>query len=168
MPDVQLITRTLFEEVRRRAEASPRRRMNHNFHASLEDNLHRFLNVLLRGTYVRPHRHLDPPKAESWVLLEGSALLLTFDDDGAITGRYTLAAGAETCGIDVAAGIWHTVCALTEVAVIYEVKPGPYSAANDKDFAKWAPAEGDPRAPEFLASWLASPSSPGAPATGCA
>lgn len=155
MPDVQFITRTLFEEVRRRAESSPRRRMNHNFHASMEDNPHRFLNVLLRGTYVRPHRHLEPPKAESWVLLEGEAVLLTFDDAGAVTGRYTLAAGGETCGIDVAPGIWHTVCALSAVAVVYEVKPGPWAPATDKEFAEWAPPEGDPRAPAFLARWLA-------------
>jgi cupin fold WbuC family metalloprotein len=155
VPDVQLITRSLFNEVRARAAASPRLRMNHNFHASMGDNPHRFLNVMLRGTYVRPHRHLDPPKAESWVLLEGAVALLTFDDAGAITGRYTLTAGGETCGIDVAPGIWHTVCVLTEWAVVYEVKPGPWAPATDKEFAEWAPAEGDPRAPEFLARWLA-------------
>lgn len=155
MPDVQLITRALIAEVRRRAELSPRRRMNHNFHASMDDNPHRFLNVLLRGAYVRPHRHLSPPKAESWVLLEGEALLLSFDDAGAVTGRYTLSAGGGACGIDVAPGIWHTVCALTECAVVYEVKPGPWAPAADKEFAEWAPPEGDPRAPEFLARWLA-------------
>lgn len=165
MPDVQLITRTLFEEVRQRAESSPRRRMNHNFHVSMEDNPHRFLNVLLCGTYVRPHRHLDPPKAERWVLLEGEALLLTFDDAGSITGRYTLSASGETRGIDVAPGIWHTVCALSEVAVIYEVKPGPWAPAADKEFADWAPPEGDPRAPEVLACWLRPASQPGAAAT---
>lgn len=154
MPDIQLITRALFAEVRERAEASPRRRMNHNFHASMEDNPHRFLNVMLRGTYVRPHRHLDPPKAESWVLLEGEVLLLTFDDAGAITGRYELKAGGDTCGIDVAPGIWHTVCVLTDWAVVYEIKPGPWAPATDKEFADWAPPEGDPRAPELLARWL--------------
>ena len=95
------------------------------------------------------------------MLLEGEALLLTFDDAGAITGRYTLAAGGETCGIDVAPGIWHTVCALTGVAVIYEVKPGPWAPATDKEFAQWAPAEGDPRAPEFLARWLRPAQRPG-------
>ncbi|MBI4892753.1 MAG: WbuC family cupin fold metalloprotein [Acidobacteria bacterium] len=154
MPDIQLITRTLFEEVRKQAEQSPRRRMNHNFHASMEDNPHPFLNVLLKGTYCRPHRHLDPPKAESWVLLSGAALLLIFDDAGTVTGRYRLEAGGEVCGIDVAPGVWHTVCALTEWAVIYEVKPGPWAPATDKAFAEWAPEEGDPRAPEFLERWL--------------
>jgi len=154
MPDAQLITRALFAKVRSQAEASPRRRMNCNFHASMEDNPHRFLNVLLRGTYVCPHRHLNPPKAESWVLLEGEVLLLTFDDQGAITAKYHLSAGGETCGIDVAPGIWHTVCVLTDCAVVYEVKPGPWDPATDKEFAQWAPREGDPEAPACLARWL--------------
>jgi len=154
VPDVQLITRGLIGEVRARAEQSPRLRMNHNFHASMEDNPHRFLNVLLRGTYVRPHRHLDPPKAESWVILEGEAVLLTFDDAGAVTGRWVFSSGGDVIGIDIVPGIWHTVCALSECAVIYEVKPGPWAPATDKEFAQWAPAEGDPRAPEFLARWV--------------
>lgn len=153
-PDIQLITRSLFRTVEAQAAQSPRLRMNHNFHHSMEDNPHRFLNVLLRGTYCRPHRHLDPPKAESWIVLEGAVLLLIFDDTGNITGRHTLEAGGELVGIDVAPGIWHTVCALTPCAVIYEVKPGPWSPATDKSFAKWAPEEGDPRAPIVLESWL--------------
>jgi len=35
-------------------------------------------------------------------------------------------------------------------AVCYEVKPGPYDAATDKEFAPWAPREGDPGALEYL------------------
>jgi hypothetical protein len=34
--------------------------------------------------------------------------------------------------------------------VCFEVKPGPYSAANDKDFAPWAPMEGDAGAGAYL------------------
>ena len=59
-------------------------------------------------------------------------------------------------GVDVGPGIWHTVAILTDAAVCYEVKPGPYSAANDKDFAPWAPREGDPAAP--AASVMGEPS----------
>ncbi|MGD8861079.1 MAG: hypothetical protein PVI30_13820 [Myxococcales bacterium] len=36
--------------------------------------------------------------------------------------------------------------ALEPDTLIYEVKPGPWSAATDKSFAPWAPAEGDPGA----------------------
>lgn len=114
----------------------------------MDENPHRFLNVMLRGTYVTPHRHLDPAKAESFLVLEGEAAFFTFDDTGAIATRHIL--GRDTIGIDIAPGIWHTLVVLTDEAVCYEVKPGPYTAANDKDFAPWAPREGDPGAAAYL------------------
>lgn len=92
MNDAQLITGSLFDAVEALAQASPRLRMNHNFHRDAFENPHRFLNVLLRGTYVRPHRHLDPPKAESFLILEGIADAILFDDNGTITARHRLGA----------------------------------------------------------------------------
>ena len=155
---VTLITGALFDSVAARASQSPRRRMNHNFHSGPRDNPHRFLNVLLRGTYVQPHRHSDPPKAESFLLLEGEADVIIFDDAGAVTARYRL--GTETpegrlWGVDVPPGVWHTVLPRTERAVCFEVKPGPWEPANDKEFAAWAPAEGDPAAAAYAESLLA-------------
>jgi cupin fold WbuC family metalloprotein len=132
--------------------------MNRNFHSGPEDNPHRFLNVLLRGTYIRPHRHSDPPKAESFLLLEGEADVIIFDDAGAVTARYRL--GADTpdgrlWGVDVPPGVWHTVLPRSARAVCFEVKPGPWEPATDKEFAAWAPAEGDPTAPAYAEALLA-------------
>jgi cupin fold WbuC family metalloprotein len=155
---VTLIAGALFDSVAAQASQSPRRRMNHNFHSGPQDNPHRFLNVLLRGTYIRPHRHSDPPKAESFLLLEGEAEVIIFDDSGAVTARYRL--GTETpegrlWGVDVQPGVWHTVLPRTERAVCFEVKPGPWEPATDKEFASWAPAEGDPAASAYAERLLA-------------
>jgi hypothetical protein len=49
---------------------------------------------------------------------------------------------------------------LTEHVVCYEVKPGPYSAASDKDFAPWAPREGDPTAKAYLEMLVSSVTPP--------
>jgi cupin fold WbuC family metalloprotein len=54
-------------------------------------------------------------------------------------------------GCDIRPGVWHTIFALVPDTVVFEVKPGPYSPANDKDFAPWAPAEYSPEAAAFLA-----------------
>jgi cupin fold WbuC family metalloprotein len=151
---IQTIDRELFRILIERARQSPRLRTNHNFHAAMEENPHRFLNVMLRGTYVAPHRHLDPPKAESFLVLEGEAVFFTFDDAGGITSKHIL--GRDTIGIDIDPGIWHTLAVLTDLAVCYEVKPGPYKVANDMDFAPWAPREGDPAAPAYLERLVAS------------
>jgi len=131
--------------------------MNHNFHSGPDDNPHRFLNVLLYGTYIRPHRHLDPPKAESFVVLEGAADVIVFDDHGNITARYRLGAASgsgRVWGVDLPPGIWHTILPRTPRAVCFEVKPGPWQPATDKEFAPWAPAEDDPAAAEYAKALL--------------
>jgi cupin fold WbuC family metalloprotein len=151
-PAVSLISNALFDSVTALASTSPRRRMNHNFHSSPDDNPHRFLNVLLYGTYIRPHRHANPPKAESFVVLEGAADVIIFDDDGAVTTRYRLgeeSEGGRLWGVDIPPGVWHTVLPRTQRAVCFEVKPGPWQPSNDKEFATWAPAEDDPSAAAY-------------------
>jgi len=143
MRPVRLITDTLFDSVTARAAASPRRRMNHNFHATHQDNPHRFLNVLLKGTYIQPHRHVDPPKSETFLILEGQ-----------VTDRYVLgrrSSEGKTWGVDLAPGVWHTILAISERVICFEVKPGPWEPVNDKDFAPWAPKEGAPDAAAYLA-----------------
>lgn len=143
---VQLIHEELIEMVAAKAQQSSRLRMNHNFHSSADANPHRFLNVLLEGTYVRPHRHLDPPKDETFLVLEGAAAVLLFEDSGEIAARYDLGRPSEhghLWGIDIAAGVWHTIVALSPRVICFEVKPGPWDPATDKDFAAWAPGEQD-------------------------
>jgi cupin fold WbuC family metalloprotein len=156
MPDspVQLLNAALFEALIERARQSPRRRTNHNFHRSMEENPHRFLNVMVRGTYIAPHRHCDPPKHESFLVLEGELAFFTFDDAGKIASTVVL--GRDAVGIDIQPGVWHTLAVLSEHAVCYEVKPGPYSAANDKDFAPWAPREGEPGTAAYLEKLIAA------------
>jgi cupin fold WbuC family metalloprotein len=154
MPECQLLTSVLFSELIERARQSPRRRVNHNFHSGPADNPHRFLNVILEGSYVAPHRHLNPPKAESFIVLEGSMAAYIFDNAGQVEQVHVLGQGPNPRGIDVPAGLWHSVIALTPHAVCYEVKPGPWDPASDKEFAPWAPREDDPRASAYLTSLL--------------
>ena len=150
---MQVLDPVLFPSLIERARQSPRLRVNHNFHSSMEDNPHRFLNVMIRGTYITPHRHRDPPKSESFLVLEGELAFFTFDEAGRIASTHIL--GREALGVDIQPGVWHTIAVLTTHVVCFEVKPGPYSAANDKDFAPWAPREADPRARAYL-DWLIS------------
>lgn len=49
----------LFDEVRSRAEASPRRRMHYDLRDSEEEQTMRMLNVLMRDTVIPVHRHTD-------------------------------------------------------------------------------------------------------------
>lgn len=148
MSTVQVLNPALIASLIERARQSQRLRTNHNFHTSMEDNPHRFLNVMARGTYIAPHRHCDPPKSETFIVLEGELAFFTFDDTGQVSTLTVL--GRDAIGIDIQPGVWHTLAVLSTHAVCFEVKPGPYSAANDKDFAPWAPREGDPNAGAYL------------------
>lgn len=153
---VQLITTDLFARVLEQARHSPRRRMNFNFHPSLDDNPHRFLNVMLLGTYIAPHRHLDPPKSESFLVIEGQIAFFLLDEAGKVEQRFLLGSPSPALGIDIPPGVWHTMAVLTPHAICFEVKPGPYSPASDKEFAPWAPREGDPGVAAYLESLTTS------------
>jgi cupin fold WbuC family metalloprotein len=151
---VQLIDDALIEATLIKAKASSRLRANHNFHASDADDFHRFLNVLVRGTYVAPHRHVTPPKAEAFLALRGELVCFVFDDTGRVLTRAVLGRGGRL-GIDIPPGVWHSIAALSDEAVCYEAKTGPWIPATDKEFAPWAPREGDARAAAYLAGLLA-------------
>jgi len=154
-PTVQLIDAKLLARTLERASGSPRLRANHNFHPSAAANPHRFLNAFLRGSYAAPHRHLADPKAESFIVLQGELGVWLFDDSGSIIEQHRLGRDG-VLGIDLGPGVWHTVACLSETAVCFEVKPGPYDVATDKEFAPWAPREGDPDAPAYLARLIAA------------
>ena len=136
------------------SRAAPRRRANHNLHPSLDDPIQRFLNVLQPDSYVRPHRH-ERDRFELFLVLAGRAAALLFDDFGTPSAAVVLSP-AGTRAIEIAGATWHTLLALDPDTVLFEVKPGPYRPLDDKEFAPWAPLEGDPAAPALLLGWQAA------------
>ncbi len=142
----------LLAQKARDAAANPRRREIHRFHATDAATLHRMINAIQPGTYVRPHRHCDPPKDEAFVLLSGCMGFICFRDDGTFGPEdcVVLDRDAGVLAVDAPAGGWHAILALAPDTAVFEVKPGPYSPVSDKDFAPFAPAEADPVAMEYL------------------
>jgi len=137
----------------RDARANARKREIHIFHTGDEDTLQRMLNALQPGTYITPHRHVAPPKAESILVLQGRVGFATFHDDGSDDADHWLCMDprAGVHGVDYRGGVWHTFFALEPDTVILEAKPGPYAPATDKEFAPWAPEEGAAQATAYLA-----------------
>jgi cupin fold WbuC family metalloprotein len=119
----------------------------------MEDPVHRLLNAVEPGTYIRPHRHLHPPKDETYVVVRGALGLVLFDAVGAVAAARRLSAGAGgTFGVDIPAGVLHTVVALEAGTVFFEVKAGPYVPPSGDDVPTWAPAEGEPGAAAYEGS----------------
>jgi cupin fold WbuC family metalloprotein len=147
---VVVIGREHVAQVLHASRASERRRMILPFHKSHEDPLHRMFNALQPGTYVQPHRHLSPPKAEVFMVLAGAIDMLIFEEDGRLAQAARLEAGGASFAVDVAPGIYHAFLVRAPDTLIYEVKSGPYTALSDKDFATWAPAEGSSDVPGYV------------------
>lgn len=134
------------------AAANARRRDMHRLHAGNADNPHRMVNTLQPGSYVRPHRHLSPAKSESFVLLTGSLGHVVFADDGSFGRDDCVLLDRErgAWAIDIRPGVWHAIFALVPDTAVFEIKPGPYLPMGDKDFAPFAPAEGEAAAAGYL------------------
>ncbi|MBK7642139.1 MAG: WbuC family cupin fold metalloprotein [Planctomycetes bacterium] len=136
------------------ARQHARLRLNENLHA-MEDPIHRLLNATEPGTYIQPHRHLDPPKLETLGILRGRGALLVFDDRGGLVELARLSPEGPDFMLELPPGTWHSLVALEPGTVWFEVKAGPYSAPVPADIAPWAPAPGTAEAPRYLEHMLA-------------
>lgn len=77
-----VIDNKILDDLTAQAKASPRLRMNYNFHQSLDDKCHRMLNAVEPCTKIPVHRH--PTKDESFVVLRGKVRSTTYNDDGSV------------------------------------------------------------------------------------
>lgn len=127
---MKIIDDSLIDTVVEQAKASPRLRMNYNFHQSLDDKCHRLLNALEVGTEVPIHRH--PTKDESFVLLRGKIRVNLYNDAGDVTESVLLSLSDGVYGVDIPKNVWHNVECLESGSVIFEVKEGPF-VPHEKD-----------------------------------
>ncbi|MDR1879866.1 MAG: WbuC family cupin fold metalloprotein [Tannerellaceae bacterium] len=145
---MKIIDTTLLDETTAKARQSPRLRMNYNFHEDTNEPLNRLINAMEPGTYLRPHRHLNPDKDESFLILRGKVVIFIFDDHGAVTERLTLDPQNGVYGADIKAGVWHGLAVLEHGTVLYEAKSGPFAPLAAENFAPWSPAPEDTAAVE--------------------
>jgi len=126
------------------------RRMNHNFHDDLADPINRMLNAFETGTYIQPHKHENPDKREVFIVLRGSLVVVFFDSSGTPTDFVLLDREKGNFAVEIPVGVWHSLFALEVGSVVYEVKDGPYFPISDKNFASWAPIEGESGCDKYL------------------
>jgi cupin fold WbuC family metalloprotein len=139
--------------LRRLADEAPLGRARLCAHRDPSDPLHEMLIVLVRSTYVRPHRH--PGKTESFHVVEGLVDVPLFDEHGQLTEIVRL--GAHGSGrpfyyrLNVPS--FHTVVVRSDAVVLHETTNGPFDPA-DTVFAPWAPDPDDEPAARSYAERL--------------
>lgn len=120
---LQRLDEKLINETCEKAKASPRLRMNFNFHPTLDDKVQRFINCMEPGTKVDIHHHKVD---EMIVVIRGAVKALLFDDDKNIIDEQVVSAKEGCYGVQLPANIWHTVECLEPNTVVFEVKEGPF------------------------------------------
>lgn len=121
---MKVIDESLLNNVSIKAKESPRLRMNYNFHQSLDEKCHRFLNAVEPGTVVPIHRH--PTKDETFIVLRGKVRISTYDDEGNVSESGILCPDDGTFGVDIPKNVWHNLESLEPNSCIFEVKEGPF------------------------------------------
>ena len=120
---LQIVNQSLLDKVIDEAKASPRLRMNYNFHTDLDDKCQRLLNALEPGTAMPIHHHKVD---EIWMVLQGRLKVTIHDDDGKVVEEQILAPKDGKYGVQIPANTWHSLECLESGTVIFEVKEGPY------------------------------------------
>lgn len=133
---MQIITQKILEKVHAQAKASPRLRMNCNLHESMDESVHKLVNSLQPGTQMPIHRHLHPPKKETFVMLAGTLRLSIYNDDGSIREQHILSQKSGNLIAEIMPDEWHSFEVLEPDTAILEIKPGPYLPFQDIDLLK--------------------------------
>ena len=145
-----------FEDLVNEASQSHRLRAHANVHDSYADQCQKLFNAIQVDSYIRPHRHSLDPKDECLVAIKGLFGFIMFTEQGLIES--VILFGSEKyseklsipSGLELTSGVWHTVVSLAENSILFEVKKGPFESTLAKEFAPWAPKEGDKNANLYL------------------
>lgn len=124
MKQIEVIDGNLLDNLSTEAKIELRFRMNHNFHKSLDDKCHRFVNAIEPEAEIPIHHH--PTKDETIVILRGRVKVMTFNDKGELDSFVILSHDSEYYGVNISMNVWHTVKALKPGTVVFECKEGPY------------------------------------------
>ena len=140
--EIPLVDETVIDVLKHAARTNSKRRARFCAHPSAEARQHDMLIVGHRDTYVAPHRHFD--KSESFLILEGSATIMLFDDQGGL--EKTIAMGPAGSGkpffYRMPSGQFHSLAIDSELLVFVESTVGPFRA-NESENGSWAPPPQD-------------------------
>ncbi len=149
---MKIVDRKLLEQLSTQARENPRLRKNWNIHPSDDFCCHRLLNAIEPGSYIRPHRHLDHTKDETFLIVRGRLGVIMFDEAGLVAKKVLLEAAGDTLAVDIPHGLFHTAVSLDPGTIFFEAKAGPYLPLAEGEKAGWAPEDGTPAVAAYLSS----------------
>lgn len=103
---------------------------------SPENSLQDMLLCRTKGDYTPPDKHIGIP--ESHTIIEGREAIILFSDDGAVIDAFVLDKDGGYLSYRINSETYHMTIPLTNVAIDYEVKLGPFTP-DSNIFPEWAP-----------------------------
>lgn len=128
-----IIDNKTLDTIEQKAKESPRLRANLCLHKTPEDKVQKMINVLLPGTEMPIHRHMN--SAETLSLLRGAIVISFFDEDGNMSTQIEMSHKTGVLAIDIPKDQWHTVDVIEPTALL-EIKEGPYRPINVNEIQK--------------------------------
>ncbi|MEK0192464.1 WbuC family cupin fold metalloprotein [Microcoleus anatoxicus] len=129
-------------QLKQAAIEAPLKRSRICLHQDHSDQVQEMVIAFCKDSYIRPHRHLK--KSESFHVIEGSLIVVFFDDNGEITRRVEMSSqgSRQTFIYRLSSSLWHTVVPRSEFVILHETTTGPF-IKGDTEFPSWAPEDGD-------------------------
>ena len=124
-----IINKSILDDLTRRAQSSPRLRMNLDLRNNSDDNSQRMLNAIEPGTVLPVHRHMD--SSVTIVCIRGHFEELLYNDEGFLTEAIDMQPGGTVINLPV--GQWHTIRSLESGTVLLEVQDGKWEPLKEED-----------------------------------
>lgn len=105
-------------------------------HDSPDNKLQEMFIVRKKNEYCMPDRHEKIP--ETHIIMRGEEAVVLFDDCGKIIDVIFLGEREGVLAYRINAPVYHMTITLSEWAVDYEIKVGPFSRETN-EFPNWAP-----------------------------
>lgn len=140
--NIEFISQKHINFLKKKVKFSKRKRVRICMHKNEKSKLHEMIIILSKGTYIRPHKHLN--KAESLHVIEGSADVIFFDDYGKKIKKISLDSRKKKLNFyyRISNSVFHTFKLKSKYFIFHEATEGPFQR-NKTIYAKWSPSEHD-------------------------
>lgn len=123
-----MINQQILDDLTRRAQNSPRLRMNMDLRNSSEDQSQRMLNAIEPGTVLPIHRHMN--SSVTIVCVRGHFEEYYYDDNGNLIETIDMRPGIV---LNLPAGQWHNLNSLESGTILLEVQDGKWEPLSPED-----------------------------------
>lgn len=124
-----IIAKNILDDLTKRAQNSPRLRMNLDLRNSPDDQSQRMLNAIEPGTVMPIHRH--HASSETVICIRGHFEEYFYDENGVLIETIDMRPGGAF--VNVPAGQWHNLKSLESGTVLFECKDGAYAPLGEDE-----------------------------------